>query len=229
MGWFDFEKKDKKGLYSDETLDLAFQFIENFSKAYVRDLKRKPTIEELEFLIDLSFNVNVDDRYLENFNERKIESVKFKTGKRKKRIKYEVGDICAVPLKKGGFVFTRILLLTKPNWYLSEIYAYFSKDKVYYPDIKNKGDLLYPMFITPNDYDDWNAEIVSKKTDGILDKLKSLKYYYGLPGNFKLVDAGNDESARPISDEEAEKYAKVIFYMPNDILKMIENQLDKME
>lgn len=211
--------------YNDELLDLAFHFLMDFSNIYQKEVGRKPTVEELEYSLTTSFVANANDTFLSDFKERKIESVKFKIGKRKKRMKYEVGDICAIPLQCGGYVFSRILLLDKPGWYLSEIFAYYSKDKAYHLNIEKAGNLFYPIFITPSDYDDLNADIIHKKMEGVNFRLDELYYYYGLPGNYKLVKAGKDETSCSIDDAEASKYEKQIFYMPNDILRKIEEEL----
>lgn len=107
MGWFDTD--DENIEYSDETLDLAYNFLTDFSNAYQNNLNRKPTVEELEYLLKLSFRVNADEHFLADFDEKKIEDIKFKIGKRKKRLKYEVGDMCAIPLKCGGYAFHVLL------------------------------------------------------------------------------------------------------------------------
>lgn len=223
MGWFDTDSENV--LYSDETLDLAYNFLNEFSAIYQNDLKRKPTVEELEYLLRLSFRVNADDRFFENFEERKIEDIKFKVGKRKKRLKYEVGDMCAIPLKCGGYAFARILIQTPPSWYLSEVFAYYSKDKVYHPNIDKSDYLIYPMFITPNDYNSWHSDIIHRIEGYVSPRVEKLRYYFGIPGSYRLVKVGEQDSENYISDEEAEKYPNMVFYHPNRTLTIIENAL----
>jgi len=108
MGWFDTDIENV--FYSDETLDLAFNFLNEFSEIYTRDLNRKPTAQELEYLLKLSFRVNADERFLADFEEKKIEEVKFKVAKRKKLeilsdFELEVGICNGIDLEK--FVYDR--------------------------------------------------------------------------------------------------------------------------
>jgi hypothetical protein len=224
MGWFNTDIENV--LYSDETLDLAFSFLNDFSAIYKNNLGRKPTVEELEYLLKLSFRVNADDMVLDDFEDKKIEEVKFKLGKRKKKLKYEVGDMCTIPLRCGGYAFSRILILQPPSWYLSEIFAYYSKDKSYHPNIDSSGYLLYPMFITPNDYNNWQSDIIHHIKGYISPHYDELRYYYGYEGHYQLTKVG-ENYGQHITDEEAKKYMKQVFYHPADILNMIENELKK--
>jgi hypothetical protein len=222
MGWFDTDIENV--LYSDETLDLAFNFLNDFSNAYKNDLGRKPTVEELEYLLKLSFGANADDAFLENFEDKKIEDLKIKIFKRQKKQKYEAGDMCTIPLKCGGYAFARIIILRPPSWYLSEIFSYYSKDKTYTPNIEKSGYLVYPMFITPNDYNSWQSEIIHKILNYISPRYNELRYYYGIDGNYTLTKVGENYGER-ITEEETKKYNKKIFYHPTDILNIIEKEL----
>jgi len=223
MGWFDTDIENL--FYSDEALDLAFNFLNEFSEIYMRDLNRKPTAQELEYLLNLSFRVNADERFLADFEEKKIEEVKFKIAKRKKRLKYEVGDMCAIPLKCGGYAFARILILQPPSWYLSEVFAYYSKDKVYNPNIDKSDYLLYPMFITPNDYKAWNADIIHSIPDYVSPRIDELVYYFGDNGSFRLVKVGEQDSENYITDEEAKDYHEIVFYHSTKTKNIIEKAL----
>ena len=226
MGWFDSDKE--KVLYSDETLDLTYNFLVEFSNIYQKELQRKPSVEELEYLLQLSFRVNIDDSILEDFEDKKIEEIKFKIISRKKRLKYVVGDMCAIPLRCGGYAFSRIIILQPPSWYLSELFAYYSKDKAYKPDIDKSGYLLYPMFITPNVYNEWRSDIVNRISGYISPNFNELHYYYGDVGNYYLTKVGENYGIH-ITDEDAKKYVRKIFYHPNDMLIMIEKELRKRE
>ena len=225
MGWFDTEID--RILYSDETLDLAYNFLKEFSEVYQRDLQRKPSVEELEYLLKLSFRVNADATFLSDFEERKIEDVKFKIGKQKKKLKCKVGDMCAIPLKCGGYAFARIVILQPPSWYLSEIFAYYSKDKSYRPDIDKSGYLFDPMFIIPNEYNEWNSEIIHSIPNYISPCFDKIRYCYGYSGNYYLLKIGENGKNHPISDEEAKNYSKMSFFHPNKILQIIEEELQK--
>ena len=224
MGWFGTEKVNI--LYSDESLDLAYNFLKEFSNIYQNDLNRKPSVEELEYLLQLSFKVNADEKFLVDFKEKKIDDVKIKVIPRKKRLKYEVGDMCVIPLCNGGYAFSRIVILQPPSWYLSEIFAYYSKDKAYKPDIDKSGYLLYPMFITSNNYNDWHSDIIQRIPGYISPNYNELCYYYGDSGNYKLSKIGENYGIN-ITDEDAKKYVKQIFYHPKKIVNIIEDELRK--
>ncbi|MDR2921620.1 MAG: immunity 26/phosphotriesterase HocA family protein [Tannerella sp.] len=222
MGWFDTSIENV--LYSDETLDLAYKFLQEFSNIYQDDLKRKPSVEELEYLLQVSFKANLDEDLLAGFEEKKLESLKFKIGKRKKKLKCKVGDMCAIPLPNGGYAFARILILQPPSWYLSEVFAYYSKDKVYRPEIDKSGYLFYPMFITPNDYNTWHSEIIHQIPEYLSPRFDELRYCYGHSGHYTLVKVG-EHYGESINEEEAENYNKIVFYHPNKVLKIIEDAL----
>ena len=112
-------------------------------------------------------------------------------------------------------------MLKPVSWYLSEVFAYYSKDKVYNPNIEESGYLADPMFITPNDYKKWNSDIIHQIPGYVCLRIDELRYCYGLPGSYRLTKVG-DKDTIYISDEEAEKYSKVIFC---DTAKKIEEAL----
>ena len=101
-------------MINDQTLDLVFEFLTSYSQYFQKNLHRKPTIEELQRVLNTSFAVNIDEALFSECEEKTISEVKFKIVKRKKQRKYTVGDICAIPLRRGGYAFSRIILLETP-------------------------------------------------------------------------------------------------------------------
>jgi hypothetical protein len=147
-------------MINDQTLDLVFNFLKTYSQYFQKNLQRKPTIEELQSILNVSFCANIDESLFSECEERKISEVKFKITKKKRTLKYSIGDMCAIPLRRGGYAFSRIISLKVPMWYLSEIFAYYSEDKSYRKEIEESGYLFPPIFITPSDYKRWDSPII---------------------------------------------------------------------
>lgn len=94
-------------MINDQTLDLVFEFLTNYSQYFQKNLHRKPTIEELQGVLNASFTVNIDETLFSACEEKVVSEVKFKIGKRKKQRKYTVGGIGAIRLKAGEKTYTR--------------------------------------------------------------------------------------------------------------------------
>ncbi|WP_315500718.1 Imm26 family immunity protein [Capnocytophaga gingivalis] len=198
-------------MINDQTLDLVFEFLTSYSQYFQKNLHRKPTIEELQGVLNASFAVNIDEALFSACEEKAISEVKFKIVKRKKQRKYTVGDICAIPLRGGGYAFSRIILLETPMWYLSEVFAYHSEDKAYREEIEQAGYLFAPIFVTPSDYKRWNAVVIHQTPNYKSSFFDTQYYHYGLPNNYRKVKLGQQGDGEPISGEEAERYPKMVF------------------
>ena len=94
-------------MINDQTLDLVFEFLTSYSQYFQKNLHRKPTIEELQGVLNASFAVNIDETLFSACEEKVVSEVKFKIGKRKKQRKYTVGGIGAIRLKAGEKTYTR--------------------------------------------------------------------------------------------------------------------------
>ena len=94
-------------MINDQTLDLVFEFLTNYSQYFQKNLHRKPTIEELQGVLNASFAVNIDEALFSACEEKVVSEVKFKIGKSKKQRKYTVGGIGAIRLKAGEKTYTR--------------------------------------------------------------------------------------------------------------------------
>ena len=211
-------------MINDQTLDLVFNFLKTYSLYFQKNLQRKPTIEELQSVINISFSANIDENLFSECEEKSITEVKFKINKKKKVLKYMVGDMCAIPLKCGGYAFSRIIILEPPMWYLSEIFAYYSEDKSYRKEIDKSGYLFPPVFITPNLYKIWNSPVIHK----ILNYRSSAYdeqyyYYYGVPNDYWKVKIGEQGKGIHITKEEAKRYPKMVYNY--DIQDFIEKNL----
>ena len=197
-------------MINDQTLDLVFNFLKTYSQYFQKNLQRKPTIEELQSILNVSFCANIDESLFSECEERKVSEVKFKITKKKRTPKYSIGDMCAIPLRRGGYAFSRIISLKAPMWYLSEIFAYYSEDKSYRKEIEESGYLFPPIFITPSDYKRWDSPIIHQYPNYKSSFYAHQFYYYGLPNNYRKVKIGEQEGIH-ITNEEAKEYPKMIF------------------
>ena len=188
-------------MINDQTLDLVFNFLKTYSQYFQKN-----------------FCANIDESLFSECEERKISEVKFKITKKKRTPKYSIGDMCAIPLRRGGYAFSRIISLKAPMWYLSEIFAYYSEDKSYRKEIEESGYLFPPIFITPSDYKRWDSPIIHQYPNYKSSFYAHQFYYYGLPNNYRKVKIGEQEGIH-ITNEEAKEYPKMIF----------EDQISKIE
>ena len=68
-------------MINDQTLDLVFNFLKNYSLYFQKNLQRKPTIEELQSVINVSFSANIDENLFSECEEKSITEVKFRRKK----------------------------------------------------------------------------------------------------------------------------------------------------
>ena len=65
-------------MINDQTLDLVFEFLTSYSQYFQKNLHRKPTIEELQRVLNASFAVNIDEALFSACEEKVVSEVKFK-------------------------------------------------------------------------------------------------------------------------------------------------------
>lgn len=140
MGWWN--APDANGIeVSDVALDLVRRFLKDFSQEYQEDLSRKPTLNELEYALNLACRVNVDDTIIANFNELEVKQLQIKSTKRSKRQKVQPGDFFSFKLDDGRFAFGRIVTNVSIGS-IAEIFEYFSNQPIF--DFSMLGKWLIP-------------------------------------------------------------------------------------
>jgi hypothetical protein len=120
MGWWSI-RKDTREVYmgpptddvelldmGDTPLDAIDSAIKKIIKAYKRDLKRKPTLDELVQLLDWSIRAHEEDLF-DDMEERELDSVVIKLRQRPKRPRPKAGDYFAIPLPSGGYGYGRVM------------------------------------------------------------------------------------------------------------------------
>ena len=145
MGWW-APSDNEQVVLGDEALDQTYGYLETLSALYATQLGRKPRVEELQYLLSLALQVCGDDRLLADFSTRRISAVTIRVGRRPRRQKYQVGDVCAIPLVAGRFAFGRIINLGD-GWDLVEVFRYVATMPRFSPTIVDSGRLLPPLVV----------------------------------------------------------------------------------
>lgn len=144
MGWWlvDSEENIEVG---DVVFDELRHFLVCVSKCYEEDLGRKPTIEELQYLLSLGLSVNANSDILSNFDELRVQKILIKTEKRKKRVKPKIGDIFYFKIDADQYGFGR-LVFNLDLGTIAEIFNYTSKQPIF--DYSKGGEwLMSPILI----------------------------------------------------------------------------------
>lgn len=108
MGWWAVEKNDQTLDIGDQVLDVIDTALKKVAKTYRRDLKRRPTSEELAELLESSIRV-LEEELFDDMEEREVESVSVKLRERPKRPRPKPGDYFALPLPSGGYGYGRVM------------------------------------------------------------------------------------------------------------------------
>lgn len=127
----------------------------------------------------------------------------------KRKIKLKVGDILSFELKLNKYGFARVLAKTKLGDAIN-VYNYFSTDTKDYKEAI-KTNFLFEQPIILDSYSifwkrsEGNWDLLQSDNDFKYNENEKIKFKYGVPGLFKLIDL-NDKSYDNISQTEAEEY-----------------------
>lgn len=204
MGWWSAPENPEITV-GDAVLDSVRHFLRDFSQEYQEDLSRKPTLQELEYVLNLAFRVNVDSDILDGFDELEVKQVVLKTAKRPKKQKVAAGDIFAYKLDDGRWGFGRIISLASIGAF-AEIFDHFAEQPVCDPAKLDKW-LVPPVpiesyaLLEMRSMGDWR--IIGNTPDFVPGpQYKSLRYVYGTPPNAQTVTDVFGHK-QPISGAEA--------------------------
>ncbi|MDM5181660.1 Imm26 family immunity protein [Massilia sp. DJPM01] len=204
MGWWSAPDNPEVTV-GDAVLDSVRHFLRDFSREYQEDLSRKPTLQELEYALNLAFRVNVDSDILDGFDELEIKQVVLKTAKRPKKQKVTPGDIFAYKLEDGRFGFGRIISDASLGAF-AEIFDYFADQPVF--DYSKLDKWLVPpvpiesySLLEVRSMGDWR---IIGHTPGFApgSQFNSLRYVYGSSPN-TLVATDVFGKKEPISAADA--------------------------
>ena len=228
MGWWSAQGSTDV-VIGDAVLDSVRHFLHDFSLAYQEDLSRRPSLQELEYALDLEFKANLDNDVLAGFDELEVKQVSIKTAKRRKRQKVTPGDIFSYRLDDGRFGFGRIVANVSIGA-IAEIFDYFSRQPIF-DHSKEKTWLVPPVpiesysLLEVGDLGDWR--IIEHQTDFVPgDEYATLRYVYGTPP-FALTVTDIYENERDIDIREAEGLPKYAAYDDFNFKKMIVDHLKR--
>lgn len=205
MGWWKATDAPEVQI-GDSVLDETRRFLRAVSRSYETDLKRKPTLCELEYLMTLAFSVNANSDVLEDFDELRVQKVSIKTGKRPKRVKPAIGDIFSFKLDNERYGFGRLVSELRAGT-IAEIFNYTSTQPIFDPTYLNQWlipPVLLNSFILLDERSEGQWEIISKNSDytpgqqfeNIFFSWKDYKNEYKLEGVFKSSALTDEATAK---------------------------------
>ena len=230
MGWFE-SGKTAGVILGDEPLDMAYGSLKQLSEAYQEGCQRKPTLEEIRTIFEMVLK-NAGDEYLADLDEREVTAVTVKTAKKPKNQPYKQGDVLAIPIGGGRFAFGRLMLVSKPNGMLLEVFREVSDRKEIRPSILASGRLFHPSRFLPNlrgggdGIKSWRWTVVaSDDRYAMTDDDWALEFKGHDPrGGWSAVNL-RDNSIHRLTDEEAEGMEPTAFSNPEDIEERIVEEL----
>ncbi len=148
MGWFE-SGKAAGVILGDEPLDVTYDFLKQLAETYQEGCKRKPTLEEVRTLFELVL-FSSGEEHISDLDEREVTEVTVKTTKKRKSQPYKEGDILAIPIEGGRFAFGRLMLVSKPDGMLLEVFREISQRKIFRPCIAASGRMFHPVRFLPN-------------------------------------------------------------------------------
>ena len=74
MGWWNIPEKENL-VIGDDVLDVTTNFLKEIKSIYEEMWNRKPTLEEFEYMLNLSFKTSLDNEILADFDEKEIKSI----------------------------------------------------------------------------------------------------------------------------------------------------------
>ncbi|NHZ97783.1 hypothetical protein F2P46_18920 [Massilia sp. CCM 8734] len=205
MGWWNAPEKPDM-MIGDAVLDAVRHFLRAVSGEYQKGLARKPTLQELEYALNLAFKVNVDSAVLDGIDELELKQLVLKTARRPKRHKVTPGDLFAYKLEDGRFGFGRVIADASVGAF-AEIFDYFAAQPVF--DYTRIDTWLVPpvpiesySLLETRSIGDWR--IIGHTPDFVLGpKYRALRYVYGSNPN-TLMWQDMDGNKGPITPTEAQ-------------------------
>jgi hypothetical protein len=156
MGWWSI-RKDTKQLYNpsgqatplddsdlllmgDQPKDTIEAALKKVARTYKKDLKRKPTPDELTALLESSIRI-LEEELFDDMDERELESVVIRLRQRPTRPRPKPGDYFAVPMP-GGYGYGRIEDTIKSVLLLVDFLDIFSDKILDFSDVSDAPTLF---------------------------------------------------------------------------------------
>lgn len=226
MGWW-MVKNENSIEIGDGVLDKGRHFLKSIADAYTSELGRNPTLEELEYILTLSFATNANSDVLENFDELRVQKVLIKTAKRLRRVKPQIGDVFAFKLNDQQYGFGRLVHKLALGT-IVEIFNYISTHPTF-DHSKEQDWLISPVLI--------NAfGLLDQKTEGdwqIVDSNKNYKpdhrfeniYFGWKDSDSQLILEGVFDKKIKKNEDELKKYPRYVTVSDKELRQLVTDAL----
>lgn len=186
MGWFNTENFHG-ALVGDDPLDITGRFLEDFRDAYLDGPGRLPTVAELEATLAIVIG-KVGGRWFEELDGKRVVKLALKTQKAPRRQAYAVGDIFAVPLTAGDYVFGRYIYDRPKEGGLIEIYGDIRDAPVFDDEVLEYELMGPPLWVSPSaTLESGDFPILRNDPDYEPEGLDKLELVDGPPHDYKIV------------------------------------------
>jgi len=204
MGWF--ESPQHPGcMLGDDAHDDVHQFLQQLAQTYHEAFARPPTLEEVRLLLETGLRVSGGE-FVADLQERRVESVVFKTKKKRRDQACAVGDIFAIPLGGRAFAFGRVMLMSKAHGCLIEVFRARGTTATFSPSIASSGRRFPPVWsITSHAIAEWRWTVVASEDHYVADPADLAAIEFRSPyrrGEWVVVDL-HHKILRSVTEAEA--------------------------
>jgi hypothetical protein len=199
MGWWS-APGDSEIVVGDIPLDLVGKLLEELQVLYIESLGRRPRLEEVQYLIELSLQANGPGLFFYGDSERHSEHAEMGKGK---AIKYSAGDVLAFKIDEGVYGFARLIKKIELG-YVSEIYAETSTSPkeglAKIKTIKKFPVILDTFSLLEMGEGEW--EVIGRLEVDEDKRVEGLRFVFGTPPyDLKSIDVNENEEK--ISEQES--------------------------
>jgi hypothetical protein len=234
MGWFE-SGKAAGVILGDEPLDLTYDFLKQLAQVYQEGCERKPTLEEVRTLLEMVL-INAGEEHVGDLAEREVSAVTIKTAKKRKSQPYKQGDVLAIPIEGGRFAFGRLMLVSKLDGMLIEVFREVSDRKEFRPSIVKSGRLFHPMRFLGNlraggdGIKCWRWTVVAPNSDyAMTDEDWAMEFKaHGDHGEWCAITLRNNDW-HPLTSEESKGMEPAAFSCIQDVEERIVEELNREE
>jgi hypothetical protein len=135
-----------KALLDDLFLNEGERTLEEMSRRVESELGHKPSLEDFKSLLEVLLGGELE-RYFADCETVDLVEVVFKTRKKSRAQRYQVGDVFAMPLDDGRYAFGRVLRIKPKFGVLIEVFRETSGRRTYRGSIVMSGRLFESVFV----------------------------------------------------------------------------------
>lgn len=200
MGWWNASNQTEL-IIGDIPLDRIGNLLEELQEIYLESLGRRPTIDELQYMIELSLKINGPGL----FHELQISSANHEDFlvRKDKAVKYSAGDVVAFKIDEKLYGFARLIKKIELG-YVSEIYsetaASPSEGLSVINKIKKFPAILDTFSLLEMGEGEWCVVGNAKGEND--EKVERLRFVFGTaPYDLKSIDVNENE--QKISEDDS--------------------------